>query len=123
MKQSPDVLPNVTIRVRTPDGTMFVSICEYNGNPTQVLVHIGKSGHSLQAWADALARMVSLALRSGVSVQKIITEISQITTDRRAFSNGISVYSGPDGVTHGLLQYLASKRRDEGDERSSRLDR
>jgi len=120
---APDILPNVTIRVRTPDGTMFVSVSEHNGDPTQLLIHIGKSGHSLQAWADALARVVSLALRNGVKIQAIIAEISQITTDRRAFSNGISIYSGPDGVTHGLLQYLASKRRDEGDERSSRLDR
>ncbi len=120
---APDLLPNVTIRVRTPDGTMFVSVSEHNDEPSHLLIHIGKSGHSLQAWADALARIVSLALRHGVRVQQIITEVSNITTDRRAFSNGISVHSGPEGVAHGLMQYLASKRRtDASDERSTRLD-
>lgn len=117
-----DAQPSTTIRVRTPDGTMFVHIMEQQEAPRHVLINIGKSGHSLQAWADALARVVSLALRSGLTLQSIITEVSNITTERGTYSSGINVRSGPDGLAHALLQYIASKRGPQTDERPARLD-
>jgi hypothetical protein len=119
----PDLAPSTTIRVRTPDGSLFVSIVEQADAPRQVLLHIGKSGHSLQAWADALARVVSLALRSGLTLQAVVAEVSNITTERGTPSGEIIVRSGPDGLAHALLQYQASKRRDASDERSASLER
>ena len=128
MSSEPDSSPSSTIKVHTPDGTLFVSVVESDDEshaPRQVILHIGKSGHSLQAWADALARVVSLALRSGLTLQSVITEVSNISTEHRALSNGVSIRSGPEGLAHALLLYIADKGRriPAGDyERPSRLD-
>lgn len=115
--------PSTTIKIKTPDGTLFVTIAEQESAPRQVILHIGKSGHSLQAWADALARVVSLALRSGLTLQSIIAEVSNISTDRKAFFNGTSIRSGPEGLAHALLMYLASKQGVQTDERPASMER
>lgn len=120
--QAHSAQPSITIKTHTPDGTLFTTIVEELDAPRQVLLNIGKSGHSLQAWADALARVITLALRSGLTLNSIIAEISNISTERRSFSNGTTVRSGPEGLAHALLKYVSAKYVDQSDERPSRLD-
>jgi|SRR5882724_2881223 len=120
---TPALAPTISVRVKTPDGTLFVHVLEDERKlPEEILLNIGKSGFSLQAWANALARVASLALRRGVSLREIAHEVSGITTDRSVRAqNGVTIRSGPEGLAHGLLQYLRhdeSPRRedDDGDE-------
>ena len=95
--------------VDTPDGKMFVIVLEQEGAPRGVLIEIGKSGTSVRAWADALARIVTLALRSGLGIERIIEEVSNITTDRLVRSRGTRIRSGPEGFAFGLLLYTQEK--------------
>ena len=111
-----------TVKTQTPDGTLFTTVIEELGAPRQVILTIGKSGFSLQAWADALARAISLALRSGLSLQAVISEVSNISTDRKTFSNGAVIRSGPEGVAYALLQYIAEKGKGIEHERPSTLE-
>lgn len=112
--KEPESIPVTSIRVVTPDGTMFVHIGEYDGGPKKVWLHIGKAGTSLSTWTDALGRVISLALRNGVKLSDVVEEISNIKTSRtRKAANGAYISSGPDGLAHGLLSYAASKRKDE----------
>lgn len=111
-----DELPTITVKVHTPDGTMFVHIIEYKGKPYEVMLNIGKSGYSLAAWANALARVVSLALRSGSDLQSIIAEVSNIKTGKSSRSNGIEISSGPAGLAHALMLYAQMKDKEKGDD-------
>lgn len=104
-------LPTTSVKVETPDGTLFVHIAEENGRAREVLLNIGKSGYSLAAWSDALARMVSLALKHGIAMQDIVVELSNIHTDRVRRSNGVAIHSGPDGLAVALMRYLATKAK------------
>lgn len=102
----------VSIKVPSPDGTMFVHIMEdETGTPRQILVHIGKAGLSVAAWADAISRTCSMLLQSGlVGVNDLINEFSSITTDKvRLTSDGEAVHSGPEAIARALIIYRKGK--------------
>jgi hypothetical protein len=108
----PEKLEGYTCKVQTPDGTMFITINENaSGEPVELHIHVGKSGASLQAWADALARVASLGLSlGGFSVGDLLSEISNITSDRKVrIANGSSIRSGPEGVAYAIQRYREVK--------------
>jgi hypothetical protein len=106
----PESSPTVTVRVVTPDGVMFVHIMEYaNGLPYKLDLSIGKAGSSVQAWAQALSRVISLALVMGVPITSIAECVSAITTDRLSFNGNRAVRSSPDGIAQAIIQYVADK--------------
>lgn len=107
----PDSLPSSSIKVTTPDGTMFVHIIDHpiSGAPLKIDITLGKAGSSVQSWAQALSRAITLALRAGVNIGAILEEVSAITTDKLSFSNNRAVRSGPDGIAQAILIYMANK--------------
>jgi hypothetical protein len=99
------VLPSVSVRVETPEGTMFVHIVEENDMPVMVLVNIGKAGTNVAAWGDALARMVTKTLPK-IGVMGAIEELSGITSGKiTRLKRGIVCRSGPEGLALALLTY------------------
>lgn len=110
-------MPTTSIRVITPDGKLFVHIAEdEHGEPAEVLINIGKTGYSVYAWADALQRLISLHLKNGIDLRTIVNEISNIHTGKATRSNGANVWSGPEGLAHALMRYLASKAKRANDD-------
>src|SRR5512134_2833459 len=120
----PEVQPTTSIRVYTPDGTMFVHVTEINGAPRNVRLNIGKVGTPIAAWADALGRVISLCLRSGLDIYAVIAEVSNISTAQVAQTKGVSVRSGPEGLAFGLLKYTHAKQEgvEDSDYRPPRMD-
>src|SRR5688572_23478288 len=97
--------PNVTQRIGTPDGTLFVHIIEDNNRPVMIQINAGKSGTSVAAWCDALARAINTALVSGIDWMKFIEEFSNITTSKAIrLVNGVEARSGPEGVAIALMR-------------------
>lgn len=106
-------LPAYTVRVETPDGTMFVTIVENEKDrkPIMITINIGKVGLAVAAWAEALARTISIALRQDVPLHKILEEVSNITTSSlRILSKGTVCRSGPEGVAIAIMKYMRMKQ-------------
>ena len=69
-RSRPDLLKGSTRRVETPLGTMYVTITEdERGQPFEMFITLGKAGHALMADVEAIGRLISLALRSGISLE------------------------------------------------------
>jgi ribonucleoside-diphosphate reductase alpha chain len=67
----PHVLPSQTTRIATALGTAFVTISRDSSHqPMEVFVSVGKAGSETFAAAEALGRLVSLALRLDSSVPR-----------------------------------------------------
>jgi len=94
----PTTLKGSTIRIKTGLGNLYITINELEGKPFEVFAIIGKSGKSIQAKAEAIGRLVSLNLRSGVKVEKIIDQLKDIAGDTVTFSDGKKIKSIPDGI-------------------------
>lgn len=101
----------ITIQVPSPDGTMFVTIMEDNvGKPVGVDIHIGKAGAAVAAWANALARIMNVALDRGATINDLAVELSNMTSDkRRDTANGEPVRSAIEAVWLALVKYKRDK--------------
>ena len=52
--------------MRTGDGTLYVTVNEDENGLCEVFTAIGKAGGTVAAQTEAISRLISLALRSGV---------------------------------------------------------
>ncbi|MEO6445714.1 MAG: vitamin B12-dependent ribonucleotide reductase, partial [Gemmatimonadaceae bacterium] len=95
----PDKLRGTTIRKETPLGTMFVNITEDDrGQPFEVFVTLGKAGGSAMADAEAMGRLISLALRSGIPIMEVHKQLRGISSDRAVGLGPSKVLSVPDAI-------------------------
>jgi ribonucleoside-diphosphate reductase alpha chain len=98
-RSRPDKLRGTTIRKETPLGTMFVNITEDDkGQPFEVFLMLGKAGGSAMADAEAMGRLISLALRSGIPVSAIHKQLRGISSDRAVGLGPNKVLSLPDAI-------------------------
>ncbi len=85
VRQRPDVVYGFTQKVKTGLGTLYLTVNEVDGKPFEVFATIGKSGRSITAKAEAIGRLVSLALRSGVEVEEIVRQLKGIGGEHPVF--------------------------------------
>ncbi len=109
VRRRPDVIQGFTHKVQTGLGGMYLTINEVNGQPFEVFATIGKSGRSITAKAEAIGRLVSLALRSGVSVRDIVSQIKGIGGEHPVFRDKGLLLSIPDAIA-----WVLEKRYLEG---------
>ncbi len=121
VKERPETLEGFTTKVATGYGNLYVTVTEYEGRPFEVFATIGKSGRSTTAKTEAIGRLVSLALRSGVHVEKIVDQLKGIGGEHPVFQKDGLVLSVPDAIGRVLeKRYLQGdgKRRRGKQEKS-----
>ena len=107
-RSRPQSIQGVTERVRTGHGNMYVTInFDENSKPFEVFGNLGKAGGCDSAQLEAISRLVSLALRSGIDPSAVLEQLRGITCCP-AWDEGTLVRSGPDAVA------LALERHTEG---------
>jgi ribonucleoside-diphosphate reductase alpha chain len=110
-RSRPEGMRGTTYRKDTPLGTMFVNITEdEKGQPFEVFLNLGKAGGSAMADAEAIGRLISLALRSGISLQEIHRQLRGISSDRAVGLGPNKVLSLPDAVGIALEQWWREKQ-------------
>jgi len=102
VKERPETLSGFTTKMKTGYGQLYVTVTEYEGRPFEVFATIGKSGRSTTAKTEAIGRLVSLALRSGVMVDKIVNQLKGIGGEYPIFQDGGLVLSIPDAIARVL---------------------
>jgi ribonucleoside-diphosphate reductase alpha chain len=94
----PALLHGITRRVRTGRGNLFVTInMSVDGRPFEVFATHGKAGGNDAAMAEAVSRMASLALRSGIDPVDVSEQLRGIT-DVPAWDDGVMIRSVPDAI-------------------------
>lgn len=112
MKRSrPDRLKSTSIRKETPLGTMYVHITEdEKGQPFEVFITLGKAGGSAMADAEAMGRLISLALRSGVPLMEVHRQLRGISSDRAVGLGPNKILSVPDAIGIALHEWYQDKQ-------------
>jgi ribonucleoside-diphosphate reductase alpha chain len=114
-QERPETLEGFTTKIKTGLGRLYVTVTEFNGLPFEVFATIGKSGRSTTAKTEAIGRLVSLALRSGVKTQDIVDQLKGIGGEHPIFQNGGLVLSIPDAIARVLEnRYLKGKEKNSG---------
>jgi len=107
----PQLVTGATTKIETGCGKMYVTINEdEEGHPFEVFCQMGKAGGCAAAQSEAITRLLSLALRSGVAIESILKQLRGISCPNpRLLPGGVRVSSCPDAIAKAVESYLAFK--------------
>jgi len=109
--ERPSTLNGITRRVRTGRGNLFVTVnMASDGRPFEVFATHGKAGGNDAAMAEAVSRMASLSLRSGIDPVDVAEQLRGIT-DVPAWDEGEMIRSVPDAIASVLDRINADATR------------
>jgi ribonucleoside-diphosphate reductase alpha chain len=111
----------VTQRIRTGEGTLYITINEDASGLCEVFTTIGKAGGHAAAQSEAISRLISLALRSGINPKSIVKQLKGISGPSPNWESGRLILSTPDAIGKALDDYIKERGDDlpsNGDEKS-----
>jgi ribonucleoside-diphosphate reductase alpha chain len=114
-QERPDTLTSITDKIKTGFGNLYVTISFFNQKPFEVFASIGKSGYSTMADAEALGRLISLALRSGVDPKEVVNQLKGIGGSEPIFTDGGLVHSIPDAISKVLERHFGQVKNSSRD--------
>jgi ribonucleoside-diphosphate reductase alpha chain len=110
-QERPDTLSSVTDKIKTGFGNLYVTITFFNQKPFEVFTSIGKSGYSTMADAEAIGRLISLALRTGIEPLEVVNQLKGIGGSEPIFTEGGLVTSIPDAIAKVLVRHFGAGRK------------
>ncbi len=109
-RSRPSVLRGTTRRLPSPLGDLYVTINEdENGKPFEVFATLGKAGGAAMADVEAIGRLISLSLRSGIGLGDVYQQLRGISCDRAVGLGPNKVLSVPDAIAQAIAQHEREK--------------
>ena len=105
------VVSGKTIKESTPWGSIYVTLNFDGSDPFEIFITIGKSGSELKAMTEALARAISIGLRSGSKLEDFIDTLKGLSGKEYwmfGFDESHVARSIPDAIAV-LLEKLIEK--------------
>jgi len=113
VEKSPRTRPTqtsgVTRRIRTGEGTLYITINEDENGLCEVFTTIGKAGGNAAAQSEAISRLISLSLRSGLDPHAIVRQLKGISGPNPTWEDGRLILSTPDAIGKALDDYLTER--------------
>ena len=100
-----------TRRIRTGEGSLYITINEDEEGLCEVFTTIGKAGGNAASQSEAISRLISLALRSGVNPHSVVRQLKGISGPNPTWENGRLILSTPDAIGKALDDYLKEKEQ------------
>lgn len=77
-KERNETLNGITHKIETSEGTMYLTINFVDDKPFEVFVRVGKAGTNVNVLSEAIGRLISLILRSNITVSEIINQLEAV---------------------------------------------
>ncbi len=116
----PATLTGHTTCIKTPLGNLFVTVNTAAGKPFELFAQIGKAGSDVVAFTEAIARLISLALRCGVGVEEITAQLEGIGGYRSVGFGPNRIMSVPDAIGRALAQLVKANSAEDNNHCNSR---
>ncbi len=102
----PKIVKGKTYKMPSSLGTLYVTVNEDEEGLLEVFIQVGKSGGHANALTEAIGRLISLALRSGVSPNEVIKQLKGIRSASPVWEDGDVYFSIPDTIAKVLEIHL-----------------
>ncbi|MBZ4663793.1 MAG: hypothetical protein JG776_1508 [Caloramator sp.] len=112
-RERPEITMGITEKVRVGCGNLYITVNYDDNGICEVFTNVGKAG-GCPSQSEATARLVSIALRSGMDVKEIIEQLKGIrchsTLRQRANNKDIKVLSCPDAIARTIETLIDIKK-------------
>jgi ribonucleoside-diphosphate reductase alpha chain len=105
-RKRPKVTRGVTERVNTGCGYIYVTVNFDSRGISEVFSTLGKAGGCAAAQLEAISRLTSVALRSGIDVDSIVKHLRGIRCPSIAWEQGHAILSCADAIASVLEKYV-----------------
>jgi len=105
----PPVVRGVTRKIATGCGNLYVTMNEDEQGLFEVFARLGKAGGCADAQLEAVGRLVSLCLRSGVKPEDIIKQLKAIRCPNPLLARGGPILSCPDAIAKAIEDHIKGK--------------
>jgi ribonucleoside-diphosphate reductase alpha chain len=108
----PEISSGIRVRQLTPFGNMHINITvdPRTDREMEVFAQLGKGGDLANSDLEAICRMISLWLRSGGSLQRVIDQLHSIGSSLQVSTKEGKIMSLGDGLARGLRRYMHAKQ-------------
>ncbi len=113
----PEITMGLTERIKTGCGNLYVTVNYDSEGICEVFTSTGKAG-GCPSQSEAVARLASIALRSGISVEEIMNQMKGIRCPSTVRQAGLKCTSCPDAISQ-VIRKVYDLQQDAG--HSSRL--
>ena len=93
-------------RVSTGCGSLYITVAYDEHGIFEVFATLGKSGACAAAQLEAICRLITLTLRSGVDVASVVKQLRGIRCPSVAWENGKSILSCADAIASVLEKHV-----------------
>ncbi|MGI5891819.1 MAG: vitamin B12-dependent ribonucleotide reductase [Bacillota bacterium] len=101
----PEVTMGVTEKIKIGCGNLYVSVNADEQGICEIFTNTGRAG-GCSSQSEATARLISIALRSGISPDSIIEQIRGIRCPACIRREGVNVTSCPDAISRVIKKYI-----------------
>ena len=109
----PQVTMGVTEKIKIGCGNLYVSVNADEQGICEIFTNTGRAG-GCSSQSEATARLISISLRSGISVESIIEQIKGIRCPACIRREGVSVTSCPDAIARVIKKYIDAETNGNG---------
>lgn len=103
----PIILSGKTAKMATAMGSLYVTLnCSEEGRPFECFIEMGRAGSDIKTFTEALARLISISMRAGLSLETIIKQLKDIRGTVYGFGP-TRVQSVPDAIAKCLLELMS----------------
>ena len=100
--ERPKMMEGRTLKLKLPQGGLYLTANLANGELKEVFVTLGKSGGDEKADAEAIGRLISLYLQNGGDIKSVISTLKGIKGKYVSWDEGTQLQSIPDAIGKAL---------------------